>query len=57
MFVYTKLDSVIEAFEWMAVAKGSIASAKSNRELGEPCLQPLNREKLLNRISFINILA
>ena len=41
----------------MAMANGSIASANNKGELGQPCLQPLDKEKLVERTLFVKMLA
>lgn len=39
------------------MARGSVAVAKSGEELGQLCLQPLNREKVIYSVAFVKILA
>lgn len=47
----------MEVLERMAMANGSIAHAKRRGELGQPCLHPLDNEKVLDKMSFVKILA
>lgn len=43
------LIPAVEALERMAMANGSITSTNSRGELGQPCLQPLDKEKSVER--------
>ena len=43
--------------EWMPMVNGSIASAKSRGEFGQPYLHPLDNEKVIGTMSFVKILA
>lgn len=51
------LIPAMEMLERMAMANGSIASAKSRGELGQPCLFPPVSEKVIDRMPFVKILA
>lgn len=41
--------------EWIAMASGSVASAKRSGEPGQPCLHSLDNEN--GRVKFVKILA
>ena len=57
MFICAKLIPVMGVLEWMPMVNGSIASAKSRGELGQPYLHPLDNEKVIGTMSFVKILA